>query len=274
MPGDPAFDADLRAQGVSCAGCHVRNWTRQGPPNRAPSLLPASGYPKVELAEYERSDFCMPCHQLPPRTAVAGKPLLNTYKEWLEGPYMARGVQCQHCHMPNREHTWLGVHDPGTVRQGIRLTAEARGRETVTVVATLTNIGAGHYLPTTATPALWLRIELVDKAGAPIPGARAEKRIGRDIAYTAKGWVERADTRIPPGDTVTFARAWTAGRIADAVAARITVEVQPDAYYEALYTERLATKLPEATASLYRAALARAQAAHYVAEQQTVALTR
>jgi hypothetical protein len=110
--------------------------------------LPAPGYPLVELAIYERSDFCMPCHQLPPRTAVNGKPLLNTYKEWLEGPYMARGIQCQHCHMPNREHTWLGIHDRDTVRQGMRATATARRTDgVVTVVATLANIGAGHFLP-------------------------------------------------------------------------------------------------------------------------------
>src|SRR5678810_508528 len=108
------------------------------------SLLSAPGYPLVELAIYERSDFCMPCHQLPPQSSVAGKPLLNTYKEWLEGPYFSRGIQCQHCHMPNREHTWLGVHDRDTFRQGIRLDASAwRVRGLVTVKATLTNIGAG-----------------------------------------------------------------------------------------------------------------------------------
>ncbi len=264
--GSPAFDSALRAEGVTCAGCHVRDWVRRGPPRRAPSLLPASGYPLVEMAIYERSDFCMPCHQLPPRTAVNGKPLLNTYKEWLEGPYMARGIQCQHCHMPNREHTWLGIHDRDTVRQGIRATATAkRTNDVVTVVATLANIGAGHFLPTTATPALVWRIELVDAKGTPIKGAHDERRIGRVVLYK-DGWQETSDTRIPPGESTTIARAWKAGRTAQATAARITVEVHPDAFYEGLYTERLATKLPAATRASYETALARARGSHYIAE--------
>jgi mono/diheme cytochrome c family protein len=272
QPSSPAYDPALRSEGVSCAGCHVRDWVRRGPPQRASSLLPASGYPLVELAIYERSDFCMPCHQLPPRSAVNGKPLLNTYKEWLEGPYMARGIQCQHCHMPNREHTWLGIHDRGTVRQGIKLagtahrSASSAPSPTISVVASLTNIGAGHNLPTTSTPALVLRIELVDARGTPITGAVAETRIGRDVTFDT-AWRERSDTRLPPGNTATMARAWTAGRTAQATAARITVEVHPDAFYERLYTERLAVKLPPATRAAYETALARARGSHYVAEQ-------
>lgn len=271
QPGATAFDSDLRAEGVTCAGCHVREWVRRGPPRRAPSLLPASGYPLVELAIYERSDFCMSCHQLPPRTAVNGKPLLNTYKEWLEGPYMRRGIQCQHCHMPNREHTWLGIHDKDTFRQGIKLAATShRSGGKVTVEASLTNIGAGHYLPTTPTPVVWLRIELLDASGAAIRGARSELRIGREIEAVDGGWREHTDTRIPPGESRAMARAWTAGRTGDATTARITVEVSPDDFYERLYTRRLATKLPATTRAAYETSLARAKRSHYVAEQLTV----
>ena len=67
---------------------------------------------------------------------------------------MPRGIQCQHCHMPNREHTWKGVHDPATFRQGIAVVAvAARTAGGVTARARVTNVGAGHYLPTTPTPA-------------------------------------------------------------------------------------------------------------------------
>ena len=34
--------AELRAEGVTCAGCHVRDWVRRGPPQVAPSLLAAA----------------------------------------------------------------------------------------------------------------------------------------------------------------------------------------------------------------------------------------
>src|SRR5512134_737733 len=142
--------------------------------------MPLPGYPLQTLAIYERADFCLPCHQLPTRTEVAGKPLLNTYKEWLEGPYMKRGIQCQHCHMPNREHTWKGIHDPDTFRQGFSIAATATATAAgVDVAARLTNVGAGHYLPTTPTPAAWLRVELLDAAGHAIKGTRRERRIGR-----------------------------------------------------------------------------------------------
>ena len=266
----PLAEPAVGDEGVTCAGCHLRGWVRNGPP-RSGSLLAAPGYPVQELAIYERADFCLPCHQLPPSSAVAGKPLLDTYREWLTGPYMPRGIQCQHCHMSNREHQWLGVHDRDTFRQGIELAASAhRSSGAVTVVATLKNIGAGHMLPTTATPAAWLRLELLDARGQVIAGASDAVRIGRDLEFDGS-WHERADTRIPPGEALTMARAWVTDR---AVTARVTVEVEPDAYYEKLYAARLATRLPEATRTLYEAALARARSSHYLAEQREVSLTR
>ncbi|MEO7733230.1 MAG: multiheme c-type cytochrome, partial [Kofleriaceae bacterium] len=269
---EQAGDPDLQSDGVSCAGCHVRNWVRHGPPNVAPSLLPLPGYPLVTVGLYERADFCLPCHQLPPRDAVAGRPLLDTYREWLEGPYLARGVQCQHCHMPNREHTVLGIHDPATFRQGIALAATAhRHGPAVTAVARVTNIGAGHYLPTTPTPAAWLSITLIDAHGQPIAGATDRHRIGRDIWFDGT-WHERADTRIPPGETLTVARAWTAGRTAEATAARIAIEVHPDDYYERFYADALAGKLIPAQRALYQQALARALGNRYLAEQRDVAI--
>lgn len=274
QPTRPIFDAPLRAEGVTCAACHLRNWTRHGPPGVAPSLMQNPGYPFAPLAIYERGDFCLPCHQLPARLAVNGRPLLDTYREWLVGPYMQRGIQCQSCHMPNREHTWKGVHDPDTFRQGIRLDAIAArsAAGVVSVRARLTNVGAGHFLPTTPTPAAWLRIALVDRGGQVIRGATAAQRIGRAIAYRDGGWRELEDTRIPPGDSREVAGAWTDGRVALAVAARVTVEVHPDDYYEGLYQRALAGTLAPANRALYEAALKRAQGSYYVAETRDVPL--
>jgi hypothetical protein len=260
-------DRELYVDGLSCAGCHVRGWTRHGPPNLAPSLLPTPGYPLAQLAIYERADFCLPCHQLPTRTEVAGRPLLDTYREWLEGPYMRRGVQCQHCHMPNREHTFKGVHDPDTFRQAVALAAKAaRAGDTVTLTAAVTNVGAGHYLPTTPTPAAWLVLELLDRAGKPL--ATARERIGRDIYFQGE-WHERADTRIPPGATSRWVRKWT---VAGAASARVTLEVRPDDYYERLYERQLAGKLDPARRKLYEQALALARGRHYVADRREITI--
>jgi mono/diheme cytochrome c family protein len=271
MPG-ASYDPSLRSEGITCASCHLRAWTRNGPPASADSLLAVPSYPKQPRAIYERGDFCMPCHQLPPRNAVEGKPLLNTYEEWLEGPYMRRGIECQHCHMPNREHQWLGVHDPATFRQGIQLTVIARPTARgASVVVQLANVGAGHYLPTTPTPAVWLRVQLHAADGSTIAGASAAQRIGRDI-YFKDGWHQRADTRIPPGEKMTLAKAWQGGRSKDAAFVRVTVEVDPDAYYEGFYVGRLAAHPPAAIRAQYEQALARARASHYVAVERDVAL--
>jgi len=265
------YEAALRDEGVTCASCHLRGWTRNGP-GASPTLLAAPGYPKQDRTIYERADFCMPCHQLPPRNGLGGKPMLNTYKEWLEGPYMRRGIQCQHCHMPNREHQWLGIHDRATFRQGVKLDVDARRTERgASVVAELANVGAGHYLPTTPTPAVWLRIELFDARGTAIEGARDELRIGRDIWFDGT-WHERADNRIPPGEHVTFAKAWQGGRAKQAAVARVIVEVWPDAYYEGFYQGRLRDNPPPAIRALYDRAIARATSSHYVAEQVEVPL--
>lgn len=267
----PAPD-QVQTEGVTCAACHLRNWTRNGPPDASPTLLEIPDYPAVERAIYERSDFCLPCHQLPPRTGLGGRPFLNTYKEWLEGPYAKRGVQCQHCHMPNREHQWLGVHDRDTFRQGIKLEVVAKKTaDGASVVADLVNAGAGHYLPTTTTPAVWLTITLVDAAGKPIEGAHDSLRIGRDLVFDGQ-WHERGDTRIPPGERARLAKAWRAGRVGDAVAARVTVEVHPDDYYEGFYRQRLAATSTDAVRAKYEAALARSLASHYIAEDVLIQL--
>lgn len=270
---NPNYSESLRDQGLNCASCHVRKWQRFGP-KAAPGSkrLALPGYPVTELAIYERSDFCMPCHQLPSRTTLAGKPLLNTYKEWLEGPYMRRGVQCQHCHMPDREHTWKGVHDPETFREGVALSMIAgRGDSgTVSVRVRVKNAGAGHYLPTTPTPAAWVSIELLDASGAAIDGAFAEKRIGRHLAYEGR-WKELEDTRIPPGESLELAAAWKKGRVSKARTARIRLRVEPDEYYERFYIRRLKNKkLPAVEREMYEEALRRTRDSQYLAIERLV----
>lgn len=264
-----AFDRGLADEGLTCAACHVRGWRRHGPPP-SPSLLPAPGYPVTVLPVYERGDLCLGCHQLPPRLAVAGRPLLDTYREWLLGPYMRRGVQCQHCHMPNREHTWKGVHDPETFRQGLALTGrvERTAQGAVVASAIVTNVGAGHYLPTTPTPAAWLELELVDAAGRPLAGTRASRRIGRELRYGGSGFEQVEDTRIPPGGSLSLDRTWPAAAVSGAAALRVVVRVKPDDYYEGLYRRRLAGKLPAEARRQFEDALARTLSSPYVAYDQ------
>jgi hypothetical protein len=247
----------LRAEALSCAGCHLRAHTRHGPPRRAEAgLLAIPSYPWVPDRRYERSDFCMPCHQLGPGASLAGRPLMDTYREWLTGPYMARGVQCQHCHMPNREHHVRGVHDPDTVRQGLRVTARRAGAR---VEIVLENAGAAHYLPTTPTPAIFVTVEPSDAAGRALPPV--ERRIGRHITFDGR-FHELADTRIPPGESRRFT--------VDAARARVRVIVAPDEYYERFYAQLLG-KSPSGEAKReLEAALRRAASSRFTLYDLTV----
>ncbi len=262
------YDAELRDEGINCASCHVRGWKRHGPPALpGSSLLPIPGYPFEPLAVYERADFCMGCHQLPANTAVNGKPRLNTYREWLEGPYMRRGIQCQSCHMPNREHTFKGIHDPQTFRQGIDVTTAAeRVGQRVRVAVSVKNIGAGHYLPTTPTPAAWISLELLDEDGETISGSFRERRIGWHLVFD-KGWKELADTRIPPGESLKLAGEFAAR---DARAVRVRVRVAPDDFYQGFYERRLKSRMAEPIKRLFEQALERTKRSRYVAYDRTV----
>ena len=273
---NPGFDPALQREGLTCAACHLRSWTRLGPRGLAASLLSAPGYPRRELPIYERADLCLPCHQLPPRVAVAGRPLLDTYREWLLGPYMPRGIQCQHCHMPNREHTWKGVHDPATFRQGIAVVAvAARTAGGVTARARVTNVGAGRDagVLTLDEPAA---AELDRATDAPLDPSAGDGRAAiveeLDAQPRGGGFVEREDTRIPPGASLELAQGWRGDAVARAAVARITVRVRPDDYYEGLYRQRLAGRLDAATRAMFEVALARAEASPYVAYQEDVAI--
>jgi mono/diheme cytochrome c family protein len=273
---NPDFDDDLRKEGINCASCHVRKHIRNGPEMLDDSkLLDLPGYQVNELAIYERSDFCVGCHQLPARIALNGKPLLNTYREWLEGPYMRRGIQCQHCHMPNREHTFKGVHDKDTFRQGIKvetITGKSGSSGAVSVRTRVWNVGAGHYLPTTPTPAAFVSIELVDGDGDGIKGAFEEKRIGRHIVFGKGGFSDLEDTRIPPGENLELAMAWKDGRVSAATHARIIVRVEPDNYYVGLYKKRLKLKLDDDVRDMFEEALDNAEKSDYVAYEKLIPL--
>lgn len=259
------YDESLHHQGVTCSACHIRQGKRLGPPNTATSLLKQHGYPKQERSIYERSDFCLPCHQLSPNNALNNKPLLNTYIEWLQGPYMPRGIQCQHCHMSNREHQWLGIHDKETLLQGITLnTSLSIQNNELVAQATLANTGAAHYLPTTPTPALWMSLELLNSDKDPIDDTYHEQRIGRHIKFNHGKWTEIEDTRIPPGQSIHLIRRWKSDSVEDTSYAKIQIRVAPDDYYEYFYMSRLRQQnLSDDTREQYEQALQNAQQSHY-----------
>ncbi len=251
-------DREALARGVTCAGCHLRAHRKLGPPGPSSVRIPAPGMAVEPTPRFARSDFCMPCHNLPLDVAVAGRPLLDTWREWAASPYLPAGVQCQHCHMPDGAHRVPGAHDAEMVRRAVRLEVErptvADGR--IEQWARVYNVGAGHHFPTTATPRAVLRIRQLGPDG-PLPATAESWAIGRTVHHDGERWIEEADTRIPAGER----RARRYHRPLDPAAERIEVSLHlfPDWFYARFYRARLAAELSPAARVDFEAALADAE---------------
>jgi hypothetical protein len=118
------------------------------------------------LALEKKSQFCAPCHQF----SFWGTPIYESFREWLESPYRAQGIECQTCHMvptgvdyfvfPEKgglirdpatiaSHLQPGAADEALLQNTVSMTVDARqvGRLLQVTVA-ITNSQAGHHVPT------------------------------------------------------------------------------------------------------------------------------
>lgn len=218
----------LAAAANSCAGCHVRENRRYGPPQKDTGQTgqsdPDNPHGGVfRTVEFEKSDFCASCHQFPQDYAINGKPLENTVFEWQASPQAAQGITCQNCHMPDRKHLWRGIHDPEMVKSGLTvhydLTSD-RAR------FTLTNSGVGHAFPTYITPKVIMHAVALDADGQPIADTAVSHVIKRDVGYAGGRWLEYSDTRLLPGDVASLDLDWQ-----DSTRIRMWLDIRPDDYY-------------------------------------------
>lgn len=275
------FDTALQKQGLTCAGCHVRNYQRFGPPRRDGSLesaIPRDQAPHggaTRTPAFERAEFCMGCHQFEEGDrALNGKLLENTYNEWKSSPYAKRGIACQQCHMPDRRHLWRGIHDPEMVKRGV--TIELRTNQPHYAVGdkleatlALTNSGVGHYFPSYVTPKVILRMELLDASGRPIAGSAQQEAVGREVTLDLSE--EIYDTRIPPKGTHTMTYIRPIDR--PGVRLKAVVVVYPDEFYRRFYEATLAGSPPMKQRLLLRQALAEAKRSGYKIFEKEVPLS-
>ncbi|TLM98846.1 MAG: hypothetical protein FDZ75_01445, partial [Actinobacteria bacterium] len=132
---------------------------------------------------HTESRFCGGCHNV--NHPVNGMHLESTYSEWEKSPYAAQGVSCQDCHMsgqpgavgpskgaagagaPERPNIFAMSFMGAQVGLGDKALAEGMLQSAATVTlaspeivapgssaaatVTVTNSGAGHYLPTGLT---------------------------------------------------------------------------------------------------------------------------
>ncbi len=262
------LDAGLRAQGLICAGCHVRGYRTFGPPRRADAgpqadPLPHGGF---EIrGEYLESRFCAECHQFFDDAGVNGKPVENTFREWARSPQAAAGRQCQDCHMPDRAHLWRGIHDREMVRQAVEIElfpADSGGDE-VGASLVLRNRDVGHAFPTYITPRVFLEIYQADAEGAELPGTLVAGTIGRELDL-ARG-EEIFDTRVLPGESVRLDYKLPRAAGARELVARVRVE--PDYHYRGVFAQLLETLSDSRARELIGEAARRAAGSAYVLEE-------
>lgn len=226
---------DLRREGVTCAACHRRDGAKL---SRRPAAGDrATGLPVQVEADFGRAVQCLPCHNLPIEGAVAGKPLLDTFREWAASPYLPARIPCQTCHFADADHRLRGAHDPEAVRSAVSLALTTIGE---TLVASVRNVGAGHAFPTTATPRVVLRLRQLDAEGAPVAGTEALWAIGRTVTSEDGGrrWTQVADTRIAPGETRRWPYERPRARTARALEAELFM--YPDWFYAGAFRSRAA----------------------------------
>ncbi|MBS0336173.1 MAG: hypothetical protein JSS40_05065 [Proteobacteria bacterium] len=231
-------------RGLTCAGCHVRQHIRFGPPRRDGSAplatdtgLPHGGW--SASAAFEDSKFCAACHQFGEGDfALNGKYLENTYEEWKASRYAKEGRACQSCHMPDRRHLWRGVHDEPTMRGGVTMRASDPVRAGPAIQASLEvrNTGTGHRFPTYVTPKVIAEIFQSDRAGKMLRGTLRQYVIARVVSADLS--TEISDTRLAPDEAATFDYLETIHP--NAVSLTYRMRVEPDAFYAGLFESLLA----------------------------------
>jgi len=144
--------------GIFCASCHVRSHIRHGPPpqtsQKEPNEIlnpPHNGY--VIRKEYEKSEFCASCHESPSSgKKLNGKRLMETFSEWKASRFSKQGIECQSCHMPNREHDWKGIHDKDYVRNSLEINWRKMANQSGHYEFSILSKNIGHRFPSYAVP--------------------------------------------------------------------------------------------------------------------------
>ena len=263
--------AHLAQHGVFCAACHLREGELHAP--RITSTESGERYHKNTVAQglLGDSQFCSGCHQFDADTAVNGKPVQNTYQEWLDSPYAEKEIGCQQCHMPDRAHLFRGIHDPEMVRQG--LTIETRKTATaIELVVTSSNVG--HAFPTYIVPRITLTATPLDATGHPLADARQEHVIQRLMSFDSGNWVELSDNRLKPGESVILGvPVKQDGNVISAV--NFSIVVEPEWFYHERVYPRVMEELDDGTAlALIKQAKAESIATTFLLFERTVINSR
>lgn len=170
VTGDLAMDKDISKEGITCHFCHsITEVHPNGKPRfklsvgkslRTPLNVGTTDYHTNILSPYmQKSEFCAGCHEYESNNVK----IMSTYSEWKNGPYAAKGIGCQICHMPIEaavddkgkprkvfSHSLAGGHSMAQLRKAVTVNISnmAAQSDRVTVEIEVENHGSGHYVPT------------------------------------------------------------------------------------------------------------------------------
>ncbi len=222
LTDNPAFDATLRDEGITCTACHVQDGMVAGP-----GVATSGPHPVALDPRFRTGELCMDCHQA--QATYEGKSFVcvfDTGAEWRRGPYDDEGETCVTCHMPEvrrpagvggtprtvRRHWWRGAGIPKVDGRypppeanppGLGLEVSQQGDR---VVVRYGNARAGHRLPT-GDPERWVQIDVAfEGADGAVVGAPAQLRIGQVWEWTTPPR-KVSDNRLAPREWRTHAAA-------------------------------------------------------------------
>ncbi|PKO22405.1 MAG: hypothetical protein CVU38_09630 [Chloroflexi bacterium HGW-Chloroflexi-1] len=173
--GRESYPLDAQAQtGVSCAVCHSITETT-GVGNTAYVVAPETALDAEHAKRNPQSaihnpQFCAPCHEA--TNPTSGLPVMTTYSEWQRSRFNtgdpATATTCQGCHFADGRHGALHPEDLQKAAQVELLApAEAVAGEELALQVRVSNVGAGHDLPTGAAELrqMWLALTVTDATG-------------------------------------------------------------------------------------------------------------
>lgn len=212
----PIARTEHREDAISCLSCHQSGTQVAGPFEGCVGEC----NPVYDPQQRDPVKMCFGCHNQH-----------DTGNEWLAGPWSPEAPEprtkpamtCLDCHMPEverplvqggvprkgRRHTWPGGHDLAQLRKAATLEVEVREAPGggVRLQGFVTNVGAGHYLPTDARHRSFdLYFRLWDADGRLVldpldPNQQDRAQVAKYRKnYRGSGLV---DTQIPPGARVS-----------------------------------------------------------------------
>ena len=218
--GDYDLKQDVTKEGLTCHFCHsIVDANPEAPASsndrftldvgkgiRTPNQDGKNDYhTHISSPIHGKSELCAGCHEF----SANGIKIMSTYTEWLNGPYAAKGVQCQTCHMPKQKlgagrtsskkevfsHYLAGGHSIMQVKKAVKVSIDGitRGKDRVIVDLIVENSGSGHYVPTGIPTRKLILTCSITTGGKPV---KAKKIIYEKILFDEKGRELTTDTEL------------------------------------------------------------------------------